>query len=131
MHEIYLSSPPYPDVALLCLRLIVAAIFGTSGWSDLSDPDARSKSIEMSKGFTIFLGAAELAGALGIAAGVLASWASVGLILLMFGAIQKKMFVWKTGFWGKGSQGWHYDLVMIVMLLVVLTVGPGRLVLFR
>jgi len=25
------------------------------------------------------------------------------LILIMLGAIQKKIFVWKTGFWGKGD----------------------------
>ncbi len=128
MHEIYL---PYADYALLCLRLMLAAIFGTSGWSHLRNPEARSKSIEMSKPFTIFLGAAELLGALGITIGVLASWASLGLVLVMFGAIYKKAFVWKTGFWGQGSQGWHYDLVMIVMNLVVLTVGPGKFVLFR
>jgi len=128
MHEIYL---PYPDAGLLCLRLMIAAIFGTSGWYHLRNPEERSKSIEMSKGFTIFLGAAELAGALGMAAGVLASWAAVGLVLVMLGAIYKKAFVWKTGFWGKGSQGWHYEVVMIVMNLVVLTGGAGSLVLFH
>jgi putative oxidoreductase len=122
---------PYPYVALLCQRLMIAAIFLSSGWSDVRDPDARSKSIGMNKGFTIFLGMAEIAGALGVATGVLANWAALGLILLMLGAIYKKMVVWKTGFWGKGSQGWHYDLIMIVMNLVILTVGPGTLVLFR
>jgi putative oxidoreductase len=128
MREIYL---PYPDAALLCLRLMIAAIFGWSGWSDLKEPDARSKSIGMSKPFTLFLGAAELAGALGVASGVLASWAALGLILVMLGAIYRKVFVWKTGFWGKGSQGWHYDLIMIVMNFIVLTVGTGGYVLFH
>jgi len=122
---------PFADWALLALRLMIAAIFGASGWSHLKDPEARSKSIEMSKPFTILLGAAEFAGALGIACGVLAGWAALGLILVMIGASYKKAVVWKTGFWGKGSQGWHYDLVMIVMNFVVLAVGPGRFVLFR
>jgi putative oxidoreductase len=128
MHEIYL---PYADFALLGLRLMLAAIFGTSGWSHLSNPVARSKSIGMSKPFTIFLGVAEVLGAAGVAIGVLASWASLGLILVMCGAIYKKAVVWKTGFWGQGSQGWRYDLVMIVMNSVVLTVGPGKFVLFH
>jgi len=128
MHDLVL---PYADWALLALRLMLAAIFGSSGWSHLKDPEGRSKSIEMSKPFTIFLGAAEFAGALGIAAGVLSGWAALGLILVMLGAIQKKAFVWKTGFWGQGSQGWHYDLAMIVMNSVVLTVGPGKFVLLR
>ena len=128
MHDLVL---PYADWALLALRLMLAAIFGSSGWSHLKDPEGRSKSIEMSKPFTIFLGAAEFAGALGIAAGVLSGWAALGLILVMLGAIQKKAFVWKTGFWGKGSQGWHYDLMLIVMNLVILTLGPGKLVLLH
>ena len=56
-------------------------------------------------GFTIFLGAAELAGALGVMFGVLIQLAAAGLILLMLGAIQKKMFVWKTGFSGQEWPG--------------------------
>ena len=29
---------------------------------------------------------------------------------IMLGAIQKKIFVWQTGFWGKsGANGWSYD----------------------
>jgi len=120
---------PFADAALLCLRLMIAMVFGTSGYLHLKDPAARSASIEMSKAFTIFLGAAELAGAISVATGVLARWAAIGLILVMLGAIQKKIFVWKTGFWGKGSQGWHYELLFVVMNLVVLCVGPGSLAL--
>ena len=60
----------------------------------------------MSKGFTIFLAAAEVAGSLGVIFGVLTQLASVGLILIMLGAIQKKIFVWRTGFWGEsGTNG--------------------------
>ena len=117
----------FADVALLLLRLMVAIIFGSSGWSHLTRSDERSKSIGMSKGFTLFLGAAELAGSLGVAFGVFSQLAALGLILLMLGAIQKKIFVWHTGFWGKdGTSGWHYDLMMIVMNLVIMTTGGGR-----
>ncbi|HEY2498557.1 MAG TPA: DoxX family protein [Candidatus Angelobacter sp.] len=116
----------FEDFVLLLLRLMVAAIFASSGWSHLKDPEERSKSIGMSKGFTLFLGAAELAGALGVAFGVLTQLAAAGLILLMLGAIQKKMFVWKTGFWGKhGTDGWHYDLMLVVMNLVILVSSGG------
>ncbi len=84
----------------------------------------------MSKGFTIFLGAAETAGGLGVMAGVLAQLAAIGLILLMFGAIQKKMFVWHTGFWGKtGTNGWSYDTMIVIMNLVIVTTGGGKLAL--
>ena len=48
----------------------------------------------------------------------------------MFGAIQKKIFVWHTGFWGKnGSDGWHYDLMLVVMNPVIIATGGGRFVL--
>jgi len=119
---------PFAGVALLCLRLMITVVFGASGYSHLKDPAARAASIEMSKGFTIFLGAAELASAVGVATGVLARWAALGLILVMCGSIYQKAFAWKTGFWGKGTQGWHYDLTFVVMNLVVLCVGPGALV---
>ncbi|MGB0036516.1 MAG: DoxX family protein [Candidatus Acidiferrales bacterium] len=121
----------YRDLALLLLRLMIAVVFAASGWSDLKDPEARSKSIEMPKRFTIFLGVAELAGALGLALGVLTQLAATGLILVMLGAIVKKAFQWKTGFWGKGSQGWHYDLMFVVMNFVVAATGGGRFLLWN
>jgi putative oxidoreductase len=105
---------PFSDVALLLLRVMVGLVFITSGWGHLRDPEGRSKSIGMSKGFTIFLGAAELAGGLGVMFGVLAQVAAIGLILIMLGAIQKKIFVWHNGFWGKsGTDGWSYDTMLI------------------
>lgn len=117
----------FADVALLLLRLMVALVFGSSGWSHLTHAEERSKSIGMSKGLTLFLGAAELAGSLGVAFGVLPQLAALGLILVMLGAIQKKIFVWHTGFWGKHGDGWHYDLMLVIMNLVIIATGGGRL----
>ena len=118
------------DLSLLLLRFMVGIIFLASGWNHLKDPEGRSKSIGMSKSFIRFLGAAELAGSLGVIVGVLPQLAAIGLILLMVGAIQKKMFVWHTGFWGEhGTDGWHYDLLFVAMCLVVATTGGGRYVL--
>jgi putative oxidoreductase len=66
----------------------------------------------------------------GAALGVLIQLAAIGLILVMLGAIQKKIFVWRTGFWGKhGADGWHYDLMLALMCLVIATTGGGRYVL--
>jgi putative oxidoreductase len=120
----------FNDVSLLLLRLMVGAVFIASGWSDLRDPKKRSKTIGMSVGFTIFLGLAQFAGSLGVMAGVLTQLAAGGLMLLMFGSIGKKMFVWHTGFWGKdGTSGWSYDTMLLVMNCVILTTGGGRLAL--
>ena len=122
----------FTDVALLLLRVMVGLVFITSGWKHLKDPEARSKDIEMSKGFTIFLGAAEVAGSLGVIFGVLTQLAAGGLILLMLAAIQKKIFVWRTGFWGKsGTNGWSYDTMLVVMNLVILTTGGGNFSMFK
>lgn len=118
------------DLSLLLLRLMVAAIFVTSGWSHVRDPKGRAQSIGMSPGFTMILGAVELAGGLGLAFGVLIQLAAIGLILVMLGAIQKKIFVWHIGFWGEKNSGWHYDLMLVLMNLVIACTGGGSYVLW-
>lgn len=85
---------------------MVAVVFFWSGLSPARDP-----------------------GALGVATGVLIQPAAIGLILVMLGAIQKKIFVWKTGFWGEKASGWHHDLMLVAMNFVLLTAGGGRFVL--
>ncbi len=121
----------FNDLGLLLLRLMVGLVFLTSGYNHLKDPEARSKSIEMSKSFTIFLGITEVAGALGVTFGVLTQLAAFGLILLMLGAIQKKIFSWHTGFWGEKTYGWHYDLMFILMNLVIAFTDGGQYVLLK
>lgn len=119
----------YTDWVLLFLRLLVAAIFGSSGYLDLADPPGRAHSIELSQPMTIVIGIAEVAGALSLISGVLIQFASMGLILIMLGAISKKIYSWKTGFWGKTGQGWHYDLLLMLINLLFVTTRGGRFVL--
>jgi putative oxidoreductase len=121
----------FTDLGLLLMRLMVALIFLASGYRHLKDPAARAKDIGMSKAFTIFLGTAEVSGALGVAFGVLTQLAAFGLILLMLGAIQKKIFAWHTGFWGEKGSGWHYDLMIIIMNLVIAFTNGGAYVLMH
>ena len=64
--------------------------------------------------------------------GVLAQLAAIGLIFIMLGAIQKKIVVWDTGFWGKsGTNGWSYDTMLVVINLVIVTTGGGNLSLMK
>jgi len=121
----------FTDLGLLLLRVMAGVVFISSGWADLKDPEARSKSIGLSKGLTVWLGIAELACGLGVAFGVLTQLAAIGLILIMLGAIHRKIFVWHTGFWGEKSSGWHYDLIFIVMNLVILFTDGGSWVLWK
>lgn len=127
---IFSQLAQFTDIALLLLRLMVGMVFITSGYQHLKDPATRSKDIGMSNSFTIFLAAAELAGGLGVVSGVLVQPSAIGLIVVMHGAMQKKIFTWRTGFWGKsGTNGWSYATMLVVMNLVIVTTGGGNLTL--
>ncbi|MGR4065015.1 MAG: DoxX family protein [Vulcanimicrobiaceae bacterium] len=116
----------FTDYGLLFLRLMAGAIYADSGYNDLKDPAARSKSLGIPMGLAIFIGLAELLGGLAVIFGFLTQLAAIGLILIMLGAIQKKIFVWKTGFWGKDGLGWSYDLTLVSMLVVIIVTNGGR-----
>jgi putative oxidoreductase len=118
----------FTDVALVLLRVMVGVVFIDSGYRSLKDPVARAKSIGQSKNFTMFLGFAEGLGGLAVLVGCLTQLAAIGLVLVMLGALQKKIFVWKTGFWGKNGFGWSYELMLVSMLLVILCTNGGRFV---
>lgn len=113
------------DIALFLLRLMIAAVFGTSGWSHATKPKERAESIGMSPAFTLVLGVVELVGAASLVLGVYPQAGAILLIGVMLGAIHKKVFVWKTGFWGDEGQGWYYDLLYLVCNLVILATGGG------
>ncbi len=117
----------YADWSLLFLRVVVALVFGTSGFNHLKRPRERAESLGLSVGFTVFLGAAELAGAIALVVGWLTQWAALGLIAVMLGAIYMKAVKWKTGFWGEKSMGWHYEVMLIAMNLVIVCTGGGRI----
>lgn len=125
------NSMQYADWGFLLLRIISAAVFISSGSAHLKSPQQRAESLGLSVGFTIFLGWAEVLGALGILFGVLTQWAALGLILIMFGAIYMKAVKWKTGFWGEKSSGWHYDLIFVIINLMILLTNGGRFTLSR
>ena len=63
--------------------------------------------------------------------GIFQQLAAIGLIAVMLGAIQRKIFVWKTGFWGKDGLGWNYELIFVSMLLVILCTDGGKFVVLR
>ena len=129
MRAVFPHLLQFSDVALLFLRLIVALVFFESGRRHARDPVGRAASIGLSPAATRMLGWAEMAAAVGVALGVVTQVAALGLMLVMLGAIQKKVFVWHIGFWGEKTYGWHYDLVFLVANGVILTTGGGRLVL--
>ena len=112
--------------ALLFLRVLVMLVFVWSGWSHTTKSEERAKDIGFSSAFTKLLGTVELLAGLGVGFAVLPHLSSVGLMIIMLGAMYHKAFVWKSGFWGKGSQGWHYDLIFFAINLLVFASAGGR-----
>jgi len=113
----------YPafQIVLLLFRILVAAIFISSGWSHVQHPNERGKDIGMSSGPTLILGWVEIIGSVSIAFGI---WIQIGaalLILTMLGAIYKKIMIWNIGFYEDQSFGWHYDLLLLMANLIIIT----------
>jgi len=120
----------FTDFALVFLRFMVGLVFIDSGYNDIRAPEARGKNLGLPKGVMIFLAVAELLGGIAVVIGFLPQLAAIGLILIMLGALQKKIFVWKTGFWGKDGLGWNYELIFVSMLIVVICTNGGRFVIW-
>lgn len=118
------------DPALFLLRVWIAVLFGTSGWSHASRPAERAESIGMSPPFTLALGIVEIAGAVSLVLGIYPQIGAALLMGVMLGAIGKKAFVWKTGFWGDEGKGWYYDALYLICNLVILATGGGAIRLF-
>jgi len=113
------------QIVILCLRVLVGWIFVWSGFAHARDPEGRSKDLGLPKPMVLLIGIIELLAGLGIAGGLLTRLSAIGLMLVMLGAMHRKAFVWHTGFWGKGSQGWHYDLLLFLIALMVFATNGG------
>lgn len=113
------------DFSLLILRIVVAVVFFSSGKSHVMQPDKRSESIRLSKPATLVLGVTEIIGAFSIAFGIYIQIGAILLIATMLGAIFKKIFQWRFGFYSEEGFGWHYDLLLLCANFLFLTTG-GR-----
>ncbi|SFI50781.1 DoxX family protein [Halpernia frigidisoli] len=112
--------------ALLLLRLIVAIVFFSSGKSHFTDPVERGKSVGLPPSVTRILGLAEILAAISLAFGIFPQIGALIIIFTMLGAIQKKIFVWKTGFYEDKGYGWHYDLIFLIAALVIISTNGGQ-----
>jgi putative oxidoreductase len=116
--------------ALLFLRIIIAIVFFSSGKSHVQKPKERGESIGMSPTATTVLGLAEIVGAFSIAFGIFTQIGALLIMGAMLGAMYKKIFIWKTGFYEDKGYGWHYDLLLFLGTFVIFTTHGGSLILF-
>jgi putative oxidoreductase len=115
--------------ALLFLRIIIAIVFFSSGKSHVQKPKERGESIGMSPTATTVLGLAEIIGAISIAFGIFTQIGALLIMGAMLGAMYKKIFIWKTGFYEDKGYGWHYDLLLFLGTFVIFTTHGGSLIL--
>lgn len=118
-----LESTSIYNLAILALRIVVAIIFFSSGKSHFLEAGRRSRQIDLPRRATIFLGIVEIVGAISIALGIYIQIGAALLMIVMLGAIYKKIFKWKTGFYSNDGYGWHYDLLLLCSNLVFFTAG--------
>ena len=111
--------------ALLGLRLITAIVFFSSGKSHAQKPEERGEQIGMSPGATRILGMLEVVAAFSVALGIFPQAGAAVIMVVMLGAIHRKIFIWKTGFYADKGYGWHYDLAWFLSAFVIFATDGG------
>lgn len=119
------------QIALLALRALTGLVFVWGGFSHARDAEGSSKDLGLPKPLVLLVGIVELLAGLGVAGGLLTRLSAIGLMIVMLGAMHRKAFVWHSGFWGKGSQGWHYDLIFFLICLLTFATNGGEWILDR
>lgn len=107
----------FHHVALLLLRLVLAAVFLAHGTKKLGNVAS----------FMGFIGIAETLAGLALLFGFLTQFAALGLGIIMFGAMYKKIFVWNIPFATTEKMGWEVDLLILTGCLVLMVFTAGTL----
>ena len=120
-----LDLTSFIPISLFLLRILVAIVFFSSGKSHFTNPVERGKSVGLTPSVTRVLGILEIIAAISIAFGIFPQIGGLIIFITMLGAIQKKIFVWKTGFYEDKGYGWHYDLIFLLAALVIISTNGG------
>ena len=117
----------YSDYGLLALRIALGVIFLVHGtmkwamWKMQPSPQMPASMIGMMK----FLSIVEPLGGLAILAGFLTELATIGLSLVMLGAIYFKITQWKVPFMSQTNTGWEFDFINLAGLIALILMGGG------
>ena len=115
------------DIALLVLRVVVAAIFlyaGSAKWPFWSaSPEGMSVVL---LNITRFLSVVEPLGSVALLLGFLTRWAAAGLGVIMVGAIFFARYTLHAGlFTGPQGTGLDYNLLILAGCIALLAFGAG------
>ncbi len=110
---------------LLVLRIAVGIVFLVHGFQKFGMWKMQPSEQMPSNMLTIMriLSIAEPLGGLGILVGFLTRPASIGIGIIMLGAIYLKTSKWNRKFTGDG--GWEYDVVLLAAVITLLIAGAG------
>ncbi|TSC79380.1 MAG: Uncharacterized protein G01um101425_660 [Candidatus Peregrinibacteria bacterium Gr01-1014_25] len=125
-----MNAKTFKDVALLALRLIIAAVFINAGYAKLMFWGPLPEGMTMSANMvylTQFLSIVEPLGGIALAVGFLTFWAAAGLAVIMVGASYFVYFVMQSAFFtGATGTGLDYVLLLLAGCLVLMACGSGN-----
>ena len=117
----------YQDGTLLLLRLVLAAIFIVAGYAKLPFWNGPVEGVSETMSLLIkFLSIVEPLGAIALIAGFLTKWASLGLAIIMVGAIFVLQFTMQTGFSTATGTGWNFPLILLSGCAILMAFGAGK-----
>jgi len=116
----------FAPLALLFLRIILSIMFIDSGRRHVMYIKSRAESLGLPMWFTFVLGGIEVIGGILILIGWYVQYAAFFLSGVMLGALFFKLFIWKTGMYGKQNDGWYYDALLLAGVGVLFAIGGGE-----
>ncbi len=131
--EFFTFLHQFNDAGLLTLRLATGVIFLAHGMAKMS-MWKMSPSEQMPKGtlnLMRFLSIVEPLGAIALIFGFLTQPATLGLGIIMLGAIYKKVREWHAPFLGMKALGWEFDLILLAVNFALYFSGAGAFALDR
>jgi putative oxidoreductase len=119
----------FSDWGLLALRIAVGAIFLVHGtqkwamWKMQPSEQMPAKMLAMMK----FLSVVEPLGGLAVLIGFLTQVASLGLGVIMIGAIAMKKSMMKVPFTAMDKMGWEFDFIILAATITLFIFGAGAI----